>query len=109
MRSLWEVIIDYYSKIGISYHVNPVIFVGIHIVATPLFILSASWLVSNYRKKKDIVLPVFVTVFIFNAANIYLVIFGKNIPWYIYTILAVTTLASGYFSYLKIRKRMTKA
>lgn len=109
MRSVWTFIKDYYSKIGIYYHVNPIIFVGIHIVATPLFILSVSWLISRYRKKKDIIFPAIVTVFIFNVANIYLVIFGKNIPWYIYTILAVTTLASGYFSYIKIRKRMTES
>lgn len=109
MRSIWQFLKDYYSKIGINYHVNPAIFVGIHAIATPLFILSVSWLISRYRKKKDIVFPAIVTVFIFNAANIYLVIFGKNIPWYIYLILAITTLGSGYFSYLKIKKRMRKS
>ncbi|GAC1387384.1 MAG: hypothetical protein NVSMB45_17130 [Ginsengibacter sp.] len=106
MQSIWELIKDYYSKIGMKYNVNPVIFVGIHVIATPLFILSVSWLISRYYKKKDIFFPAIITVFIFNAANIYLVIFGKNIPWYIYSILAFTTLASGYFSYLKIKKRI---
>ncbi len=109
MQLIWTFIKDYYSKIGINYNVNPMIFVGIHIVATPLFIFAVSWLISRYHKKKDIFFPALVTVFIFNAANIYLVIFGKNIPWYIYLILASTTLASGYFSYLKIKKRIRKS
>ena len=108
MQSVWKFIKEYYSKIGINYNVNPVIFVGIHIVATPLFILAVSWLISRYHKKKDIVFPAIITVFIFNAANIYLVFFGKGIPWYIYTILAITTLISGYFSYVKIRKKIRK-
>lgn len=108
MQSIWAFIKDYYSKIGINYKVDPIIFVGIHIVATPLFILSVSWLIYRYHNKKDIVFPAIIAVFIFNAANIYLVIFGKHIPWYIFTILALTTLVSGYFSYVKIKKRIRK-
>lgn len=107
MQSIFEWIKNYYSKIGMNYHVNPIIFVGIHIVATPLFILSVSWLISRYYKKKDILFPTIVIAFIFNAANIYLVIFGTHIPWYIYSILASTTLVSGYFAYLKIKKRIS--
>lgn len=106
MQSIFELIKGYYSKIGTNYNVNPIIFIGIHIVATPLFIFSVSWLISRYYKKKDIFLQVIIIAFIFNAANIYLVIFGKHIPWYIYSILAFTTLASGYFSYIKIKKRI---
>ena len=106
MQSFWEGIKNYYTKIGMKYHVDPAIFVGLHILATPLFLISVSWLIAWYRKKKEIVYPVIVTVFIFNSANIYLVIFGRNIPWYIYTLLASTTFASGYFSYLKVRKKL---
>ena len=108
MESIWQSIKNYYTSIGRAFHVDPVIFVGIHVIATPLFILCAGWLVNNYRRKKDIVVPAIVTVFIFNAANIYLVIFGKNISWWVYTILAVTTVMSGYFSYKKIRKKIGK-
>ena len=104
--SWWDAIIDYYKTIGERYSVNPGLFVGIHIVATPLFILATAWIVHNYRLKKSITIPVVVAIFIFNAANIYLITAGKNIPWWIYTIVAITTIISGYFSFKKIRKKM---
>ena len=102
MQNIWEAIKNYYTSLGKNYHVDPIIFLSIHVIATPLFILSVAWLVKNYRQKKSIFWPVAVSVFIFNAANIYLVIFGINIPWWIYTILVVTTMISTWFSYKKI-------
>ena len=106
MQSFWELIKNYYSEIGIKYNVNPVIFVGIHIVATPLFMFTVAWLIDWYHKKKEIIYPLIVSIFIFNAANIYLVLFGNHIPWIVYSILAFTTALTSYFSYLKIRKRI---
>lgn len=108
MLHIWEAIKNYYTTIGYRYHVNPVIFLGIHIVATPFFLLSVAWLIKNYRQKKELVLPAIVSVFIFNAANIYLIIAGKKIPWWIYTFLVITTIISGYFSFLEARKKMKK-
>ena len=106
MQKIWESIKKYYTVLGESYHVDPIIFVGIHVIATPLFIAAAVWIVKNYSQKKSIALPAIVAVLIFNAANIYLVIMGKNIPWWIYTILITTTIVSGYFSYKKIYKKI---
>lgn len=106
MQNILEAIKNYYIALGENYEVNPLIFLGIHVVASPLFIACVAWLVNWYKQKKDIALPVVVSLLIFNAANIYLVVFGKNIPWWIYGILLATTLISGYFSYFKIRKKM---
>ena len=106
MQQVWENIKNYYITLGKNYHVDPIIFLGIHIIATPLFVLSVAWLLRNYHRKKEIIFPSLVSVFIFNAANIYLVLFGKNIPWWIYAVLALTTIISSYFSYIKIRKKM---
>ncbi len=106
MQKVWESIKKYYTTLGESYHVDPIIFVAIHVIATPLFIAAVAWLVNNYKKRKSIFWPAIVAVFIFNAANIYLVIVGKNIPWWIYTILVTTTIISSYFSYKKVKKKM---
>lgn len=106
MQSIWNEIKSYYITLGKNYHVNPIIFLGIHVIATPLFILCVAWLIKSYRQKRSVILPVTVSIFIFNAANIYLIFFGKNIPWWIYTFVGITTLISGYFSYKKIRKKI---
>ena len=106
INPMWETIKKYYVTIGNKYQVDPVIFLSIHAVATPLFIFAVAWLIKKYKKKQSIILPAIISVFIFNAANIYLVLFGRNIQWYIYFILAIITIITGYLSYLKIKKKL---
>ncbi len=106
MQNIWEAIKHYYISLGQNYKVDPVIFLAIHVIATLVFIASVAWIVSNYKAKKSLVLPIVVATLVFNAANIYLVIAGKNIPWWIYAILAATTIISGYFSIKKIKKKL---
>jgi len=106
MQNIWDAIKQYYINLGENYKVDPVIFLAIHIIATPLFIAAVAWIVSNYKAKRSLVLPVVVATLVFNAANIYLVIVGKNIPWWIYAILASTSIISGYFSIKKIKKKL---
>ncbi len=103
---MWESIKEYYIAIGEKYQVNPIVFVGIHVIATPLFILAVAWIVRNYKKKKSIFIPSVTACFIFNAANIYLVISGKDIPVWIYAIIGITTIISGYFSVKKIQGKI---
>ncbi len=58
--------------LGEKYSVEPNVFVGIHIIATPLFAAAVGWLIYNQRKGKSILLPAIIARLIFNAANIYL-------------------------------------
>ena len=106
MQNIWEAIKEYYINLGKNYKVDPVIFLAIHVVATPLFIAAVAWIVRNYKAKRSLVLPAIAATLVFNAANIFLVIAGQNISWWIYAILAVTTIISGYFSVRKIKKRL---
>lgn len=102
----WQSIIDYYKTIGEKFSVNPALFVGIHIVATPLFAAAVWWLVSNKKKNKSLVAPVIAATLIFNAANIYLVAAGNHIPCWVYVVLGGTTLTSAFFTVKKIRKKL---
>lgn len=104
----WHAIMNYYETLGKNYSVDPAIFVGIHIAATPLFAAAVWWIIYNKRKKKSLVIPAVAAMLIFNSANIYLVSSGKNIPWWIYGLLLTTTLISSYFSIKEIRKRLKK-
>ena len=103
---MWQAIKQYYTILGQKYHVDPVIFVGIHIIATPLFLAAVAWIVYNHKKSKSIFLPALTAALVFNAANIYLVIAGRNVPFWIYLIIATTTIMSGYFSIRKIQKKL---
>ncbi len=94
--------------LGEKFSVDPVIFVGIHIIATPLFAAAVWWIVYNSKKDRSIMAPAITAFFIFNAANIYLIAFGKNFPIWVYIILFVTTVITSYFTIVKIRKRLRK-
>ena len=106
MQNIWEAIKDYYISLGENYKVDPIIFLAIHVIAIPVFIATVAWIVKNYRAKQPLILPIIIATLVFNAANIYLVMAGKNIPWWIYAILAATTILSGYFSIRKIKKKL---
>lgn len=109
MLHIWDLITYHYSALAANYHVDPIIFMCIHLIGTPVFLLSISWVIRNYKQKKSMVLPVMVSFVVYNVGNVYLIIFGKNIGWYIYTIIAVTSIFSGYFTYKKIRVDMKNA
>jgi hypothetical protein len=102
----WTQVIRYYTTIGQQYHVNPLIFVGIHVVATPIFAFMVAWIIYNKKANKSIIFPSLGAILIFNAANIYLVLFGTNIPWWVYGIVASLATTSGYIAFIKIRKKL---
>lgn len=104
----WESIKNYYSEIGQRYAVDPLLFVGIHIVATPLFAAAVAWIIYNKKKNKSLLVPSLAAIFIFNAASIYLVIFGNGIPFYIYAIVGGSAIVSGFFTYKKVKKKLAE-
>jgi len=106
MMGWWDAIVNYYKEIGERYSVDPVLFVGIHVIATPLFAAAVWWIIYNKKKHRSLLTPVVVATLIFNAANIYLIAVGKNIPWWIYAIVGGTTLISSYFTVKRVRKRL---
>ncbi|MBU1372678.1 MAG: hypothetical protein KJ712_07310 [Bacteroidetes bacterium] len=106
--NIWELFKQHYIQLGEKYEVDPLIFLGIHVIATPLFALTVWWLVYSRRKHKSLIKPTLTTFLVFNAANIYLLIAGRNIPLWIYLLLLVTTLLSGYFSWKKIEEKLKK-
>ncbi|MCW3108277.1 MAG: hypothetical protein JWQ09_2783 [Segetibacter sp.] len=102
----WNNIVEYYATIGERYNVDPIIFVGIHIVATPVFAAVIGWMIYNKKNRKSILIPALVAVFVFNAASIYLIIFGRDIPLYIYLIVILSAVVGGFFTYRKVKKRI---
>jgi hypothetical protein len=103
---LWELVKQYYVSIGDHYHVDPVIFPAIHLIATPLFAGAVWWIICNKKQGRSMVFLVVVSILIFNAANIYLVVKGRNIPFWIYGIVVISTLISGYMSIKKICSKL---
>ncbi len=106
LMNWWHSIINYYETIGRRYHVDPVIFLGIHLVGTPLFSLTVWWIIRNKRKHRPMGLSVCCAALVYNAANIYLIGWGRAIPWWIYTLVGLTTVITGYFTVRAVRGKL---
>ncbi len=103
---LWEMFKEWFLSLGTKYGVNPYIFGSIYVGAIPFFFLSLWWLTKNIKKKKPIVLPVLSTGFFFVSAYLYLIIAGRNIPFWVYIVIAALVLYGSYSTVQKIKKKV---
>ncbi len=80
------------------HHVDPIIFLAIHLLCTPIFYFSLYKTIRSMAKKimKDTLMWSTVFLASFVAPYIYVILFGKNIPWWVYLIIAVIVAQSIY-------------
>ena len=97
---------EWFLGLGEQYGVNPLIFGAIYVGAIPFFTVSLGWLVKNIKKKKSIVLPLLSTGFFFVSAYLYLIISGKNVPFWVYIFIIMLILFGAYSTYKKVTKKI---
>lgn len=98
----------WFMGLGTEYGVNPLIFGAIYIGAIPFFTLSLTWLVRNLKQKKPFVLPALLTGFFFISAYLYLIIAGRNVPFWVYIFIVVLVVFGAWSTIVKIRKRVSQ-
>ncbi len=103
---LWETIKLWFLGLGDKYNVNPYIFGGIYVGAIPFFFLCLGWTIKNKRRKKSFVLPVFLTGFFFVSAYLYLIVVGKNIPFWVYIFIAILVIYGVYSTIKKVKAKV---
>ena len=106
IRRKMEHFVENLYQLAIRYNVNPVIFASIYIGAIPFFTGSVAWLVRNIRRSKSIFLPLICTALTFTSAYIYLIIVGRNVPFWVYLIIAAMILYGAIATYRKIRSKL---
>lgn len=106
MAEFFELAKDWFFSLGENYGVNPIIFGSIYVGAIPFFTLSIGWLVRNYRKKKSIILPSLSSGFFFVSAYLYLIIVGKNVPFWVYLFIIALVAGGGISTYKKVQGKI---
>jgi ABC-type Co2+ transport system permease subunit len=86
-----------------QYGVNPAIFLVIYLISVPFFYYSLFRVVRALAKKRGKEILVWSTVFLCAtvAPFMYVLFFGRNLPWWVYGIIA---LLIGYGIFSLIRK-----
>lgn len=94
-----------------TYGVNPVVFVGIYLVCVPIFYYS---LFRTFRAlAKKLGKEVMLWSAIFLCTNVlpfvYVLFFGRNIPWWVYGIIAIL-IGQGVLSLvMKLRREAARS
>ncbi len=102
----WNTVKEWFLSFGEQYNVNPIIFGAIYIGAIPFFTASIAWLVRNYRKGKSIVVPILSAGSFFISAYLYLIIAGRNVPLWVYLVLAAMIIFGAFFTIKKARRQI---
>ncbi len=103
-----EALSTWFMGLGTEYGVNPLIFGAIYVGAIPFFTLSLAWLVKNIQQKKPLILPVFSTGFFFISAYLYLILAGRNVPYWVYLFIAALVAAGAWTTMQKINRLVRK-
>ncbi len=88
-----------------QYGVNPVVFLVLMVLCAPFFYFSIYRLIRAGVKKDKKSLTAWSTVFLVTTVlpYLYVLLFGHNLPWYVYLILAVLIGHSGWSLYRKLK------
>ena len=104
---MWMAIQNWFTTLGENYGVDPLIFGIIYVGAIPFFMASIAWLVRNRRTGRPITLPVLSAGCFFVSAYVYLAFVGKNIPAWVWVILAALIIY-GIWSTVRSVRRKTR-
>lgn len=106
MTELIEIVKTWFLGLGEQYGVNPIIFGSIYVGAIPFFTISVAWLIRNYKRNRSIILPAFSAIFFFISAYLYLVVVGRNVPWWVYGIVVLMVGYGAWITYRNVRRKV---
>ena len=90
-----------------DYGVNPVIFLVIYLVSAPVFYYSLFRMVRALAQKVGREIMLWSAIFL--GANIapflYVLVFGRNLPWWVYGIIALLIGQGIFFLVRKLREK----
>jgi hypothetical protein len=91
----------------VKYDVDPIVFIIIYFCSVPFFYYSLFRMTRALAKKKGSEIMVWSMVFLAATAApfIYVLLFGRNLPWWVYGVIALL-IGQGVFNLVKrLRKK----
>jgi hypothetical protein len=102
IATLWDGIL----ALGRSYNVDPLVFAVIYVAGVPFFYLFLAWLIRNLKRGRSPVLPAALLGFVFLSSYLYVIVMGRNVPWWVYVLVALLVAVGGISLVIKVRKRL---
>ena len=96
------------QALGENHNVNPVVFGVLYLGSYPPYIASIAWFVQSFRKKKRLMWPLVNVLFWFIMPALYIMIYGENVAWYVYAIIAGMLATGSFQTYRKIKSQVNE-
>ena len=100
---------NYVQLLGERHNVNPLIFGVLYVGSIPPYVTSLGWLVRNLRQEKPVALSILSSLFFFIMPSAYILIFGENVAWWVYLIVAILIVYGAYTAIQKVKMRVQKS
>ena len=75
--------------LGDAYGVDPLVYAVLYVGSAPLFFGSLAWLIRRLRRREDWAVPGASTALFFSLPTLYVVVAGRDLPWWVYAVLIV--------------------
>jgi hypothetical protein len=106
---MFDAVREWFLGLGAEYGVDPVVFGTIYVAAIPVFTASVAWLVRNVRRGRSPVLPALAAGLCFVSAYLYLLVVGRNVPWWVYAFVAALVAGGAWSAVRSVRKKVDEA
>lgn len=108
MTEIFQDVWGWIQSLSENHNVNPVVFGSLYIGSYPPYIASIAWFIQSFRKKRGLVWPLISVLFWFIMPALYIMIFGKDVAWYVYAIIAGMLALGSFQTYRKIKSQVTE-
>jgi hypothetical protein len=99
-------LVDWLASLGPQYGVDPVVYAVLYVGSAPFFFGSLAWLIRRIRRHGPWGAPAASTAFFFSLPTLYVVLAGRNLPWWAWAILAVLTVIGAVTVIGRIRREL---
>lgn len=109
MEHYFRVVTNYLMHQASLHHLNPWLFSGLYLLSKLLFLFFLGQAIKNLKKKRAILLPLLFAALGYSLPYLYMVIAGRDIPLWIFMVITLIYLFSGWSIYVKLRAARSPA
>ena len=95
---------DYLMHQAALHQLNPWLFAVLYLLSKLLFLFFVGRAVKNLKNKRSFLIPLLFAALGYSLPYLYMVISGKNIPLWIFMVITLIYLFSGWSIYVKLRE-----
>lgn len=106
---MWDDLLAWLGSLGKEYGVDPLVYAILYVGAAPLFFGSLAWLIRSIRRRNSLVGPAISAAFFFSLPTLYVVVAGRNLPWWAYGLLAALTILGAVSAIGRVRSALRRS